>query len=418
MTELRLPGLSERERRRVESLPAAALLVALSAVAPLSVDMFLPSMPTMADEFGAATSTTQLAVTLFIIAFAGSQLVYGPASDRIGRRPVLLAGLTLFVIGGLVALSAQSVEMLIAGRVLQGLGGGAGPALPQAIVLDVYGRERAARVISYMAIALPLAPAIAPVIGGVLHDGFGWHSVFVVLALTGVALALAYRATFPETNVRRGEAARGLGGLVANYRTVLSSRTYVAYALVMGLMFSGQLVFISSSSFVLIDEFGLGAGVFGLSFAFVALGIMGGATLASRLVVRQPVHRIVVLGAVVAVAGSGVMALLSLAGIANVAAILLPMFVTALGFGIARPSATAGALVPFPQIAGLAAAVLGFSQMLIATSFNITYGALVTVSSRSLALGVFISVAAGLVALLILRPRSDLAPAARERATA
>jgi len=408
LAELSRPGLSDRERRRAESLLGAALLVALSAVAPLSVDMFLPSMPTMAIEFGASTATMQLGVTLFIISFAGSQLVYGPASDRFGRRPVLLAGLTLFVLGGLVALTAPSVEALIAGRVVQGLGGGAGPALAQAIVLDVYGRDRAARVLSYMAIALPLAPAIAPIIGGVLHDTLGWHSVFVVLTLTGVVLATTYRASFPETNVLRGASGRGFGGLLANYRTVLSSRTYVAYALVMGLMFGGQLVFISSSSFVLIDEFGLGAGVFGLSFGFVALGIMAGATLSSRLIGRMRLDRIVLLGAVVACGASAVMATLSLAGVANVATILLPMFVTAIGFGVARPSATAGALIPFPRIAGLASAVLGFTQMLVASSFNIAYGALITVSSRSLALGVFMSVSVGLVVLLALRPRAEV----------
>lgn len=409
LAEISHPRLTDRERRRAESLLGATLLVALSAVAPLSVDMFLPSMPTMAVEFGTSSATMQLGVTLFIISFAGSQLVYGPASDRLGRRPVLLAGLTLFVIGGLVALMAPSVEVLILGRVLQGLGGGAGPSLAQAIVLDVYGRERAARVLSLMAIALPLAPAIAPVIGGVLHDTLGWHSVFVVLVLTGVTLGVSYRASFPETNVRRGTGARGTAALVANYRTVLSNRTFVAFAIVMGLMFGGQLVFISSSSFVLIDEFGLGAGVFGLSFAFVALGIMGGATLASRLITRMRLDRVVLIGAVVACGASAVMASLSLAGVANVATILLPMAVTAMGFGIARPPATAGALIPFPHVAGTASAVLGFSQMSIASSFNIAYGALIPVSSRSLAVGVFLSVTVGLAVLLTLRPRSFVA---------
>ncbi|MDA0365725.1 MAG: multidrug effflux MFS transporter, partial [Chloroflexi bacterium] len=418
LAELSPPGLTNRERARAESLLGAALLVALSAVAPLSVDMFLPSMPTMAVEFGASTATIQLGVTLFIVSFAGSQLVYGPASDRIGRRPVLLAGLMLFVIGGLVALAAPSVEVLILGRVLQGLGGGAGPTVAQAIVLDVYGRERAARVLSLMAIALPLAPAIAPIIGGVLHDTLGWHSVFVVLTLTGAALAVIYRASFPETNVLRGTGARGASALLANYRTVLSSRTYVAYALVMGFMFGGQLVFISSSSFVLIDEFGLGAGAFGLSFAFVALGIMAGAALSSRLIVRMRLDRVVLIGALVAYAASAVMVALAVAGIAHVATILLPMSVTAMGFGIARPSATAGALIPFPRVAGLASAVLGFSQMLIASSFNIAYGSLIPVSSRSLAVGVFLSVAVGLAVLLALRPRALVSGGEPEAATA
>jgi DHA1 family bicyclomycin/chloramphenicol resistance-like MFS transporter len=397
--------LSARDRQRAEALPAAALLVALSAVAPLSIDMFLPSMPTLREQLGASEAQLQLAVTLFIVAFAGSQLVYGPASDRLGRRPVLLVGMALFVAGGLVSLSAQSAGQLIAGRVLQGLGGGAGPALAQAIVLDVYGRARAARVLSYMAIALPLAPAVAPIVGGALHDAFGWHAVFVTLVGLGVVLAALYRLLLPETNAGRGgDAARGLAGLAADYRTVLGNRTYVGYALVMGLMFAGQLVFISTSSFVLIDELGLGAQVFGLAFGFQALGLMGGATLSSRLTGRVAGHRLVRAGATLAASSSLLMAAIMWAGGAHVLTLLLPMFVTALGLGLVRPSAMAGALVPFPRIAGLASSVLGFSSMLVATAYNVVYGALVAPSSTALATGVALAVSAGLVAVLLLRP--------------
>ncbi|MCC6237210.1 MAG: MFS transporter, partial [Dehalococcoidia bacterium] len=198
----------EADRRRAESLPAAIILVALSALAPLTVDMFLPSLPTMTEEFGAPASTMQLAVLLFILAFASSQLVYGPLSDRAGRRPALLAGLALFVVGGVIALFARTPEVLIAGRVVQGLGGGAGPALAQAMVLDVYGRERAARVLAYMAVALPLAPAIAPIIGGFLHEVAGWQSVFVTLSVLGVVLAVLYLVLLPETNPASRRATR------------------------------------------------------------------------------------------------------------------------------------------------------------------------------------------------------------------
>jgi DHA1 family bicyclomycin/chloramphenicol resistance-like MFS transporter len=375
-------------------------------MAPLTVDMFLPSLPTMSDEFAASESALQLAVTLFIIAFAGSQLVYGPASDRIGRRPALLAGLTLFVAGSLLALSAQSVEVLLAGRVVQGLGGGAGPAVAQAIVLDVYGRQRAARVLSYMAIALPLAPAIAPIFGGFLHEAFGWHSVFITLATLGVLLAVAYGVWMPETRPQRAPGTGGLGGLVRDYRTVFSSRTYLAYAAVMGLMFGGQLVFISSSSFVLQDEFGLSAQWYGLSFGLVAMGIMLGATISSRLVVRLPSHRIVFLGTGLSATASALMLVwVVVFDGGGVAAVLAPMFATAVGLGLTRPAAVAGALVPFPQIAGLASALLGFSQMLIASTYNIVYGALVPVGADALAIGVACSVGAAFLAVLILRPR-------------
>jgi DHA1 family bicyclomycin/chloramphenicol resistance-like MFS transporter len=380
------------------------LLIALTAMAPLSVDMFLPSMPTMTDEFGASDSTMQLAVTLFIVCFAGSQLFYGPVSDRYGRRPLLLIGLTLFIGGSLLALSASSVWMLIAGRVLQGLGGGAGPAIGQAIVLDIYGRERAGRVIGLMAIALPLAPAVAPIIGGFLHDAFGWHSVFITLATLGAVLALAYRALLPETNRREPGEARGFGSLASEYRQLLSNRTFATYALIMGLMFGGQLVFISSSSFVLIDELGLSARMYGFSFAFVAAGIMGGATLAARLVPRSSAHRVVMLGVTTAAASSALLAVLAWSGVHHVAAVLAPMFFVAIGLGLTRAPAMASALVPFTAIAGLASATLGFSQMLIASTYNIAYSEMVQAGATALATGVFMSVAASLLVVFVLRP--------------
>lgn len=397
-------GLSERDRRRAETLPAMVLLIALTAMAPLSVDMFLPSMPTMADKFGSRESTLQLAVTLFIVCFAGSQLFYGPASDRYGRRPLLLAGLALFIVGSLVALSANSVEVLLLGRVLQGLGGGAGPAIGQAIVLDVYGRERAGRVIAYMAIALPLAPAIAPIIGGVLHDAFGWQAVFITLACLGVALAAAYRALMPETNQRAAGQSRGFGGLAGEYRTLLSNRTFSTYALIMGLMFGGQLVFISTSSFVLIDELGLSPRAYGLSFAFVAGGIMAGASVSARLVRRGSTHQAVLAGIVTAASGSTVLAVLAWSGAEHVATVLLPMFIVALGLGMTRAPAMASALVPFTAMAGLASATLGFSQMVIASGYNIAYSAFVDAGTVALATGVFISIVASLLAVLLLRP--------------
>ncbi len=393
------------ERRRVEGLPAVVLLIALSAIAPLSVDMFLPSLPTIASAFSARDATVQLTVTLFLVSFAGSQLFYGPASDRYGRRPLLVVGLGLFTLGGVLALAARSVVVLIAARVLQGLGGGAGPALSSAIVLDVYGRERAGRMLAYMAMALPVAPAVAPVIGGVLHDYLGWHSVFVTLTVLGVLLLGAYRALLPETH-RPGDRKAALSSFAADYRTVLSSRTYVAYVLVMGLMFSGQLVFISTSSFVLIDELGLDAGVFGLSFGFVALGLMAGATLSSRLVRSWQLHRVVLLGATTSTLAGAVMAGLAWAGVAHVASVLAPMLVVAVGLGITRPAAMAGALVPFPEVAGLASALMGFTQLLIASSFNIVFSTLVGASLLALATGVFAPVSAGLLAVVVLRPVS------------
>lgn len=397
-------SISARDRARAESVVSIALLIGLTAIAPLAIDIFLPSMPVMAKEFNVPASTMQLAVTLFLLAFAASQLVYGPASDRFGRRPVLILGLLTFIVGGVLCLFAQSSEMLILGRIIQGIGGGAGPAIGRAMVLDIFGRERTARVMAYMTIATPLAPAIAPIIGGILQDFFDWRSVFLVLIGIGAFLLVSYRALLPETNLKRDREALVINQMSQNYRALFANRSFVSYALIIGFMFSSQLVFISGSSFVLIDELGLSAGAFGFSFGFVAIGIMCGAWLSSKLIDRWLDTQIVLLGALLAAASSTLMAILAFSGFANIWTVLLPMFITAAGFGIARPPAMAGALIPFEHMAGLASAVLGFAQMIFATLYNISFSTFIAVDQVALSSGVAVAAVAALLLMLGLRP--------------
>ena len=379
----------------------ATLLISFAAIAPLSIDMFLPSMPAMSAEFQASEATLTLGVTLFLVTFAGSQLFYGPASDRWGRRPVMFLGLGIFILGGIACFTADTTEQLIAGRILQGLGGGVGPSLANAMVLDIYGREGAARMIGYMSIAIPLAPAIAPIIGGFLQDAFGWQSVFIVLTSLGVTLAITYRFMLPET---RPALVEGRPSLAANYRTLFASPTFVGFSLIMGLMFGGQLLFISTSSFVLINRLGLDPRVYGLSFGLVALGLMAGAALSSRLVQTMEPRAVVLRGIAVSVIATGSMAAISLGGVEHPFAVIVPMFGSAFGMGMSRPSAMAGALVPFPQFAGQASSMLGFSQMALASTYNITYTQFIAPGIIALAVGMFAATLAALLTVLILRP--------------
>ncbi len=378
-----------------------AFLIALSATAPLSVDMFLPSMPDIADEFATSESVLTLGVTLFLVAFAGSQLFYGPASDRWGRRPILLIGLAIYGLGGLVCLTATSAEMLILGRVLQGLGGGAGPALANAMVLDLYGGEGAAKMIGYMSIALPLAPAIAPVIGGGLALVGSWRLVFVVLTGLAVAFVGWYLVTLGETRPPRAAVRPDLR---ANYKTLFGSPTFTGFAMVMGLMFSGQLLFISTSSFVLIDRLGMAPAAFGLAFGLTALGIMLGAAISSRLVGRVPGPKVVVIGAAVTAGSAAIMFTLALAGIEHPAMVVAPVFGSAAGMGLSRPQAMAGALVPFPHMAGLASSMLVFTQMTISSGYNVAYSSFVEPGVLALATGMLIPTSLALLAMLVLRP--------------
>lgn len=373
----------------------------------MSIDMFLPSMPQMARDFDTSTGTVSLAVTLFIFSFAASQLVYGPASDRFGRRPVLMAGLALFVAGGVFCLAANSVGVLVVGRVLQGLGGGAGPAIANAIIVDVYRRERAHGILAIMTVSIALAPMLSPIAGGFLHEAWGWRSVFVVLVAIGVLLGAAFALLIPETNAERDENALNARGMASNYAGLFRSRVYVTFALVMALLFSGQLIFISTSSFVLVDELGVSETTFGFSFGFVAFGIMLGATVSRRLAGRWPSRRVVMTAATLGFVAAVAMAGLAAGGAANLAAIVVPMFVLAGGNGLARPAATAAALTEFPRTAGLASAVLGFSQMAIASAYSVGFNALFEPTPKTMTAAIAVSATAALALLVAARPRAS-----------
>ena len=339
------------------------LLTAVVGLGALSIDMFLPSLPAIATAFAAPPATVQLTVTLFLMAFAASQLVYGPLSDRFGRRWVLIAGLALYAAAGLACALASSIGVLIGARVLQALGGGAGPVVARAVIRDLHGPERAARVFSYMAMVQSLNPMLAPVLGGYVHETFGWRAVFLVLAGAGTLFVALMAAGVRETNVRRDPTALQPGAMGRNVARLLSDRAYLAYVLVNALMFGGQFAFISGSSFVLIGVLGVSPSVFGFCFGAVALGIMTGTFLSSHFGTQLGLDRTIFYGTSLGAGAGVVLAALAWSGILSVAAIVAPMYVFAIGLGLTLPNGTAGAIGPFPRMAGLAAAVASFLQM-------------------------------------------------------
>jgi MFS transporter, DHA1 family, multidrug resistance protein len=358
------------------------LLTAVVGLGALSIDMFLPSLPAIATTFGAEPATVQLTVTLFLMAFAAAQLVYGPLSDRFGRRWVLIGGLGLYAASGLACALAPTISILIGARVLQALGGGAAPVVARAVVRDLYERERAARVFSYMSMVQSLNPMLAPIVGGYVHEAFGWRAIFFVLAGLGTCFVALMLVGVRETNVRRDPHALRPGQMAANVGGLLTDRSYLGYVLVNALMFGGQFAFISGSPFVLIEVLGVSPGTFGLCFGAVSLGIMTGTFLSGRFGAVLGLDRTIRYGTVLGATGGLALAALAWSGVLTVASVVAPMYVFAAGLGLTLPNGMAGAIGPFPRMAGLAAAVASFLQMTGSALYSVAVGRLYDGTAR------------------------------------
>ncbi len=367
---------------RPDSFAVAALLTALVALGPLSTDMYLPALPGLMRAFGADAAAAQFTLSIFLIGFAFGQLLIGPLSDRFGRRPVLLWSMALYAAASVVCAGAGDFSQLTVARLFQALGACAGPVLGRVVVRDVYGRERAARMFAYMAMAMAAAPAVAPMIGGFLTQWPGWRGIFLALGLVGTALVLAVALMLSETNRHPNPDAVNPGRLQANYRRLLGDRSYRGFVLCFAGVFSALFAFISGSSFVLIDRFALSPVMYGLSFGIVVLGYMVGSFASGRLTLRLGIPRMITLGLWVGNGGGLLGVALTLAGLDSVPAIVGPVALVMIGAGLVLPNAMAGAIAPFGEMAGTASALLGFFQMLLAALAGIAiawfgaYGAL------------------------------------------
>jgi len=353
---------------RPESFLFAAIMTALVAFGPLSTDMYLPSLPAMKTDFGATVSQVQLTLSVFLGGFAVSQLFYGPLSDRFGRRPVLLFGIVVYGLASVACFLSTTIEALIIARFFQAFGACSGPVLGRAVVRDVYGQERAAQVLAYMGSAMALAPAVAPMFGGYLQVWYGWQANFVVISIFAFVLVGLVAFLIQETNDHQNPDALKPGRLIANYLELLRHREFIGYVLLNSFVFSGLFAFISGSSFVFIDIFGLEPNIYGICFGLVVCGYISGTLLAGRFSRKLGGPRMLRYGSILALCAGLLLAGVAYGGGNSAASVVLPMMVFMVGVGLVMPNSMAGAIGPFPKMAGAASALMGFLQMTIAAS--------------------------------------------------
>jgi len=338
------------------------VLGAVSAIGPAAMDVYLPGLPELADDFAAGPSAAQVTLTTYVLGLALGQLLAGPLSDIHGRRRPLVVGMAVFTVATFACSLAPSLWALAALRLVQGATAAVGVAIGRAVVRDLYVGAAGARYLSRLILVIGLAPIVAPVVGGQLLRFTSWRGVFVALSLVGLALTAVSARLLPETLPREHRRAAGLGGTARTFALLLRDRRFVGFVLVVGLGGGAMLGYIAGSSFVLQEVYGASPQLYGVLFAANAVFLVVGAQINAHLLSTRSPHALLRLGvAMMVVAGLSLLAIVSLPD-PGLAAVMAPLMLLMLSWSFIQANALALALVDHPDMAGTAAALLGVGQ--------------------------------------------------------
>lgn len=338
------------------------LLAAITATGTLGMHMIIPALPATAAGLGVSASTIQLTITLYLVGLAIGQLVYGPISDRFGRRPVLLAGLALFTLAGLATAAAPNAGVLIGARVLQSIGGCGGLVLGRAIVRDQATADRAAAQLALLTLVMSMAPAIAPVIGGYATAYLGWRASFALLAVLGALALLAILLRLPET-LEGPRSARGFSTMLHGSVSLLRSRAFRGYAIGGACTTTAFYAFMSASPFILENRLHQTPQAIGLYYVLLMAGVAVGGFTANRLAGRVRPRQALRLANGIAIAAAALFLLADLTDRLSVLTVIAPVTLFLVGAGMASPFAVAGAVSVNPLAIGAASGLYGFAQM-------------------------------------------------------
>ncbi len=351
----------------------ALALAAISLVGPLAVHLFMPVIPAVRAALGLSLSLAQLTFSIALFGMAFATLFYGSLSDRYGRRPVLLSGLALFLVGSTLSAIATSVIPLVIGRLVQAVGAGCGITLGRAIAQDVYGPERLVKAIAYLTMAYTIGPMISPIVGGLLIDAFGWRSVFgFALAFGAVIAVLAYAVIFesrPPSSANRVK-----GSLLRNYADLFGHPRFTAFVLQSGFNTGAFLVTATAASSLLKDMLHRPSAEFGIYFLMFPFGYLFGNFITSRIGSRVANERMVVAGALLLIVAVTGQSTLLLTGHVSPLTLFVPGFFITLSQGLALPYAQSGAMATAPKLAGTAAGIGVFMQNFLGAAFAQLYG--------------------------------------------
>ena len=361
--------------QRVPTRGEILLLGTLTAFGALTIDLYLPTLPSIARDFAVSPATVQLTFSAFFIGMAVGQLFYGPLSDRIGRRPAVLIGCVVYVIASLACAAAPSIEWLVAGRFVQALGCCAGMVVARAVVRDRYDHRDSARIFSLLVLVLAVAPLVAPTVGGYLAEVFSWRAVFFALTAFGAAVGAAVWFRLDESRSAATEAKARGESVVGAYLDLLGNRRLLGYTLVSACNGATLFSYIASAPDLVIDIWGFSQRQFGLIFAIIAVGVVGSSQVNRRLLLRHAPDRILAVACVFAVAfGAALLAAALLDAPAMV--IMAGLFAVLTSNGFIAANALAGALNVDPLRAGTTSGLFGAANFALGAVASATAAAL------------------------------------------
>ncbi|MEX0405724.1 multidrug effflux MFS transporter [Aquibium sp. LZ166] len=332
------------------------------AVGPVSMALYTPAMPEIVDAFGTTESAVKLTLSLYFAGFAFSQLICGPMSDGFGRKPIIIAFMTLYLAASVVALFAPSVEVLIAARFFQGAGAAVGVAISRALIRDLFHNDRAARIMNLQAIILAVGPALSPTLGGIIMELAGWHAIFLVMVAMGAGVIVTTHLGLRETVPRDLSRIRPRA-LIQSYSALLGSSYFMLSSLVVAGTVGALYTLATVLPFILIDRVGLTATEFGVGMLMQSGSFFVGSLIVRRLLRTIPAARLVPVG--LAFVGAGALAIAVLLRIAppSFLSVMGPIASYAFGIAFIMPAMMVASVAPFPRIAGSASSMSGFMQM-------------------------------------------------------
>jgi DHA1 family bicyclomycin/chloramphenicol resistance-like MFS transporter len=342
------------------------ILALLMGIQPVTTDLYLPALPALAEGFGASMAQAQYTLSALLLAFGVSQLIWGPLSDRFGRKPILLAGISLYTLAAVGAAWADSIQLLITWRILQGLSMGAVVMCGRALVRDLYSPLDGARVMSKGLTGLGMLACLSAPLGGFLSGHFSVRATLLSLAVFGALSLLVVTLRFEESLPQKNLSALEPTSLVRNWWMILKNPVFLTYSALSSFSYCVLFVFLASSSFVFIKIFGFSNAMYGLVMFGMSANYILGTVLCRWLLTRIGITRTVALAGGFSLLGGTLLGVLALAGVHSFWAVMLPFYVVAIGHGIHQPCGQTGAIVPFGKAAGTASAVNGFLMMLLA----------------------------------------------------